>query len=164
MKATILITLLLLIMLTGCTHKPFQPPRDEYEMWLTPDVSRIDVFKSLLECGMTDPLDGNVELNGQFDLNGYVAAKRCMESLGYVNVHSPICSESSTLPACQPGAKIPKPSVERRLNSKYCQSARDMISEEKYQQCLMNLASKYERVTEKDCAYWHRDLVEECQP
>jgi len=129
MRLALLITLLLLGILNGCTHKPFQPPRDEYEMWLTPNVSKLDIFKSLLECGMTDPFDGNVEINGRFDLNGYVSAKRCMESLGYVNASSPICSESSTLPACQPDAVIPKSSVERRLNSKYCQNMRKYYPE-----------------------------------
>lgn len=53
----------------------------------------------------------------------------CMERSGYYALQSvdgkrkktnSWCYHWPDLPACQPGAEIPTPSVERRLNSRYC--------------------------------------------
>jgi len=137
MKLSIPIMFLLLGILNGCiTHKPFQPPRNLYEIWSKPDATMLGTKKALLECGMSDPMNGSVKANGHFDLNGYVLAERCMESLGYIEDNFPACTKSSSTPACQPSVEIPKPSVERRLNSEYCKYARSLIDPVEYQRCL----------------------------
>jgi len=161
----IFMLLLISILSTGCgpfSPAYYQPPEPAYTSYKKEGSTELDVKKSMLECG-TAPITERNE-----DMNTFILADWCMERMGYRSTlsRSEGCKleHNKQYPACQPGAVIPKPSVERRLNSEYCKSAREMISENNYQSCLKNEAATYERVTEEDCAAWYKDLTEECRP
>jgi predicted nucleic acid-binding Zn ribbon protein len=148
----------------------YQPTEPTYKYYKKAGATELDVKKAMLECGISD-IDTS---SGNFkqDMNSFLLADWCMEKSGFVGANGAdmtmeeACQleHNKQYPACQPDAVILKPSVERRLNSEYCKSAREMISEEKYQRCMQVEAVQYKEVTEKDCAYWHRELVEECRP
>jgi hypothetical protein len=109
----------------ACGCRPFQPPNNEDDLWHQRGKSRIDVKKSLLECGFADTSGHSMDPSIDF-----LAACVCMERIGYTREItrlgdvSPICENgwAKKSPECQPSAVIPTPSVERRLNSKSCQS------------------------------------------
>jgi len=136
------ILVFLVIFLSSCA-KPFQPVAPGYTFWSKPDAGELEVKKAMLECGKPSP-DPTVQMyNFAYDLkdddeqlNHYIMTNRCMESAGYTDRHTTAeksClkyPERTLLPACQPNAIIPTPSVERRLNSWYCKIKTD------YQYCL----------------------------
>jgi len=133
--------LALSLFLLSCS-KAFQPMAPEYRRWSKPNTTELDVRKSLLECGYPSP---NPTLNifehalesedMEVIFNVSFAADLCMEYNGYT-YHDYTVEEYCSwkrykhLAICQPGAKIPKPSIERRLNSWYCKISTD------YQYCL----------------------------
>jgi hypothetical protein len=110
--------------LLACSCRLFPPPKDEYQSWSQSGKTYLDVKKSLLECGFSSPYFGDY-YQSQYD---FLSSAVCMERLGYIRVSkgdiNPICANGWTKDetACQWGAAIPSPSVERRLNSLYCKS------------------------------------------
>lgn len=122
----------------GCVS--WQPPPEDFEQWKKPGVSIQDVMASLMECGYPSPSTkwfDSQKYWGQTWAASAVLAKRCMESQGYKNESgSKYSCEQSLAPqfrkyntaeqiqalehACDPSTPVPKPSVERRLNSPYC--------------------------------------------
>lgn len=115
-----------LLLLVGCFGDlSFQnlgkPPPDYYRLWGKQGETEFDIKKRLFECGW--------EGGGYIEKNTGALVYMCMERAGYyvqsVNgkkkqSSNPWCYHWPDLPACQPGAEIPTPSVERRLNSRYC--------------------------------------------
>jgi len=168
----VLVILTLLLGLTGCgIKKAFQPLPAPYEFWSKSGASKLDIKKSMLECGMN--VDGSGGGGGSgggepFDYNDYFLSELCMESQGYLDSFWTVkegCKQHPNLPACQPDAVIPKPSVERRLNSKYCQYARSLIDPVEYQRCLKeDAADPSDSTTMEDCVYWNKELRAECRP
>ena len=120
-------TLLFFLVLAGCNiESKFQPVPDAYLLWTKQGATTVDVKKTLLECGFPSPSPSAYGPDvAHMNMNDKVLAKRCMRNAGFT-YHDPFKSNSSLcnlypdLPACQPGASIPKPSKERRLNSPYC--------------------------------------------
>jgi hypothetical protein len=92
-----------------------------YQLWEKSRESDLDVLKAYLECGGEYPYVGSPK-NPDDIVFTYV----CLENSGYMKVsyldRQPTCSKeyNKGSPACQPGAVIPTPSVERRLNGSYC--------------------------------------------
>jgi len=166
----ILVCILLAVVIGGCgIEKSFQPPGPTYSYFKKPGASELDVKKVMLECGI-EPISGKSAKTGNNDMNTFFLAKWCMDKAGYKSVNLEIkkscqLEHNKQYPACQPGAVIPKPSVERRLNSEYCKSAREMISEEKYQRCMqVEAVDPLYSTTAEDCAYEYKDLRAECRP
>lgn len=121
-----LFVLFLLAELYGC-RGAFQPLPYEYELWRKEGATELEIKKIILECGISHPLGGGAEGRSQ---NEIVLSHKCIENAGYI-YFDPFkgkldlnkeygCHRNYDLPACQPGAEIPTPSVERRLNSRYC--------------------------------------------
>jgi len=141
-----------------------QPPPETFETWKNSSASILEVQKALLECG-SSPVDKGYE-----DYNTLLLADWCMEASGYnstVISMEEACKleHNKQYPACQPDAVIPKPSVERRLNSKYCQYARSLIDPVEYQRCLKeDAADPSDSTTMEDCVYWNKELRAECRP
>ncbi len=107
-----------------CGGGPVPP---EYKAWSRPGATLLDVKKVMLECGFPTPetLNSDMKIVGMTS-NDCALADLCMQKVGFIR-HSFFGSGSGTtchyepaLPACQPGAIIPTPSVERRLNSWWC--------------------------------------------
>jgi hypothetical protein len=92
-----------------------------YQTWEKPGNNDLDVLKAYLECGGNYPYMGSSGIPGEG-----VFTSICLENAGYTKVayseRKPVCSKpyNQKYPACQPGAVIPTPSVERRLNSEFC--------------------------------------------
>ncbi len=142
------VSVLFLIPLTGCwggysirnIDKP-RPPA--YEIWHKPGADTLKTKKTLLECG--EPTISGSSFAYERYLGLYTTDEQiaysfmvtaCMEQAGFVARWGGL-KESCALyprymsfPACQPGAVIPKPSVERRLNSWHCKLELD------YDYCL----------------------------
>lgn len=129
------------LLLMSCA-KSFQPVAPSYMFWSKPGKSELDVKKAMLECGKPSP-DPTIEMYrlayGLYDderLNYYILTNKCMELSGYTGKHVSSYEscmrypERRYLSSCQPDTKIPKPSIERRLNSWYCKLKTD------YQYCL----------------------------
>ena len=162
-----LMSFLLSVIVVSCyplSPAYYQPPRENYETFEKTGPSELDVKKTMLECGESPIADKNA------DINTSLLADWCMEQSGY---KSDVMSMEETCkledykqyPACQPGAVIPKPSVERRLNSKYCQYARSLIDPVEYQRCLKeDAANPLDSTTAEDCVYWNKELRAECRP
>jgi hypothetical protein len=114
-----------IILIGGCqsVFHFFPPPETEEGLWHQPGKNSVDVKKALLECGFAN-------FNAMAPSIDYLAASVCMERLGYVREitslgeKTPVCTTAwyKNDPSCQPDAVIPTPSIERRLNSQYCQS------------------------------------------
>lgn len=132
----------LLLTLAGCGLKQsMQPIPDYFHLWKKPGASLLDVRKSLLECGWpTASPSGYGPDVAMMSPNDKVLADLCMENDGYrytspfhgyqvINACA-LFSNRQDYPACQPGAVIPKPTVERRLNSWHCKLELD------YDYCL----------------------------
>ncbi len=124
------LVIMMAIMIVGCsTRESFQPAQPEYKLWTKTDTNELMVKKALLECG--NPAT-NTSLSAAkragLSLNDLQAIDACMESLGFKykykgHYRADACVNRPELPACQ-GKNIPKPSVKRRLNSKYCKRKR----------------------------------------
>ena len=157
-----LIMFLLPILTTGCNKAYFQPPEAAYYYYQKPDATKLDVEKAMLECGI-EPIDGYSADTGKYDVNTALLASACMERLGFRDIEGwnfeRLCNRehNAQYPACQPDAVIPKPSVERRLNSEYCQRMRKYYPEG-LKHCI---ESKEEPEPICRRAYYKRD---ECYP
>ena len=127
----------LMILLSGCNiASKFQPVSDAYLLWTKPGATELDVKKALMECGWPSPSpSGQGPDVAHMSLNDMALADLCLIKAGFT-YHDPFkmngsfCRLDPSLPACQPGAEIPKPSKERRLKSEYCKRKTD------YQYCL----------------------------
>ena len=162
----IFILLFLSLLATACgplSPAYYQPPRENFETWEKPEASRLDIMKAMLECGEAPIAQRDA------DINMNLLADWCMEASGYksdVISMEEVCKleDYKQYPACQPDAVIPKPSVERRLNSEYCQYAKSLIDPVEYQRCLKeDAANPLDRTTAENCAYWNKDLRAECR-
>ena len=128
MKNNCYLFLVSIVLVSGCVHKPFQPLPYSYEMWKKNGASITDIQVALLECGRVDPTGYNAKEVGEENMNGYILANLCMEKIGFIpdrkfiSDKEQICkiSNTSKLPACQSSAVIPIPSIQRRLESKFC--------------------------------------------
>lgn len=114
------------MVLSGCSGA-FQPLPPEYELWQKKGAAILDIKKILLECGAATPTGAK----GGQSKNDMVLTDICIEKAGFVSLNPfkgkkpesarlSWCLNWPDLPACQPDAEIPTPSVERRLNSRYC--------------------------------------------
>jgi len=87
-------------------------------------ADNVEVQKAMFECGYENPSTGQVKSD-----NDAVKAAACMEQAGFKTKEKLLtkegnCAWKPELPACRPGAEIPKRSVQRRLNSRSCQNNR----------------------------------------
>lgn len=103
-----------------------KPVPDYYQLWEKVGSNQLDIKKKLLECG------GNNPAGDMTSMNAAALTYMCMVQAGYFPLSSvngsrknidSWCINWPDLPACQPGAEIPTPRIERRLNSHYCKSA-----------------------------------------
>ncbi len=130
------VAVILLTLLVGCT-KPFQPMKPGYKLWSKAGASDLDVKKAMLECGEPTP-DPTVQSfvyafglrDDDSQLNYFFLTDSCMENAGFKPHRYTVAEYCSWdrhkhLPACQPGAEIPEPSVERRVNSWWCKIKTD---------------------------------------
>lgn len=135
--------------LYGCStyleREIYKPAPATYQEWSKSGASILEIKKSLLECGKPAP-DISFEIYekafgiSRYDELAYMNKLQleniCMQYQGYkfngIYKPSKVCSleKYKTLPACQPDAEIPTPSVERRLSSWYCKVKSD------YEYCL----------------------------
>ena len=137
-----------------CGAKPHPP---EYTNWTKPGATVLDFKKAMLECDTPSPDPKNHEL-GQagMTLNDDILVGLCMRKYsGFTPSYKSYCENYSKtdLPACQPEAVIPKPSVERRLTGRYCTIKRS------YEGCVKNAAYP-EKCIERDFSV----IVPECLP
>jgi hypothetical protein len=118
------------IAISGCVRSYFQPALPEYEYWKKPGATELEIKKSLLECGSPSPnplfdlFKHDYKLTNEGAANRSLMVSFCMESIGYTKNLSvkKLCtlSHNEQLPVCMHKVPIYQPSVERRLNSKYC--------------------------------------------
>ncbi|HZK25094.1 MAG TPA: hypothetical protein VFC74_06870, partial [Oscillospiraceae bacterium] len=115
-----------------------KPMPDYYRLWEKAGDDEIGIKKKLLECGGKNPSGDMISINDS------AITYICMVQAGYfllVSVngkrenHNVWCMNWPDLAACQKGANIPKPSIEKRLSSDYCKSARN------YQFCKENVVN-----------------------
>lgn len=126
LRYSIFFSILISVASGGCAgREPFQPPPPEYKMWRKAGASDVDVKISLLECGYPDPFSSGKYSWGE---NEAVLADICMQADGFNfqsdrEWRSVACPASleSRIPACGPGTKPPRRSVELRLGSPFCQ-------------------------------------------
>lgn len=128
-----------LVGVSGCINpEAFRPSPPYYESWGKMGATELDVKKALLECGDTHPAGGPKE-----SLNEVALVYYCMVGNGYtprgfkgrIEDSTSLCRIHADLPICQPDALVPKPSIELRLNSRYC---RQYLN---YNDCLSYLSS-----------------------
>jgi len=122
---SLLLSGLFLLSTAGCEFRGFQPPPPIYEAWVKPGADEVEVSKKLLECGNSDIVNGGI---GQ-SMNEMATSDFCMERAGFRNKDGGAyewCRNhpEKNLPICRPGARIPAPSVKKRLNSAYCKQYR----------------------------------------
>ena len=119
--------LLLFFLLNGCfDQRAFEPPLPDYKLWKMSGMTDVDIKKIRLECGALSARDDG----GLRTLNETALVHMCIANAGFERIdfkgrvgqapYDEWCRNWPDLPACQPGAEIPEPSVERRLNSRYC--------------------------------------------
>lgn len=127
----------LVVILSGCNiASKFQPLPDYYLVWTKPGTTELDVKKALMECGLPSPSPtGNGPDVAHMSLNDMALSDLCMVNAGFTyhdsfKRNSSFCKSYPSLPACQPGAKIPKPSKALRLNNDLCKRKTD------YQYCI----------------------------
>lgn len=145
-------TLLYLILIgsfSGCGQYSVRnidkSPPEDYEIWQKGNESALQIKKSLLECGAIAPSTLGWPYEKAYEklgissydqqMNYYFQTSKCMEKAGYIKkwgmrsteegCNDPSFPERKKYPACQPGAAIPTPSIERRLSSWYCKVKSD---------------------------------------
>jgi len=165
----ILMILLVSALTTGCNKAYFQPPGPTYIYYKKAGATELDVKKAMLECGMSDVDMGSG--NFKQDMNTSFLADWCMEQSSFQSTEGGSTEKTCKLedyrqyPACQPDAVIPKPSVERRLNSEYCKYARSRIDSVRFEKCLKEeVGNPLYTTTTEACIYRYRDLRAECRP
>lgn len=154
MKSTS-IWIAIFLLLSGCGYSIYnidKPPPEDYETWKKQNNSLLDIKKALLECGAIAPTTLGWHYKEAYEKIGIIEQKdqvnqgflvdRCMLKAGFVQQNTSWALEDAcadarykALPACQPNAIIPIPSVERRLNSWYCKTKID------YDYCLKHALS-----------------------
>ena len=133
------LVILVVLFISGCASKPFQPPTKTYQDWIDGRHSELEIKKALLECGYPSPFADYppYKTDVSFTRDTYVQNYRCMLKAGFHNNlnHSfHICYDSTGLPCtnnlkCQPRPQacdlpwdqIPNRSIKKRLESDYCQ-------------------------------------------
>ncbi len=152
-------TIAVIIVIAGCSiRESHQPPPPEYKLWTKPGASELVVKKALLECG-NPSVDPSLYLakRAGLSVNDMQEINACMELSGfkfrYKGHHrADICVRRPQIPACQ-GVNIPRPSVERRLNSEYCKRERS------YDYCVKTA------INPSGCKYSdYKNIVPECLP
>ena len=114
----------IVIFVQGCIDtRAFEPPLPDYKLWRKNGMTELDIKRIRLECGASSAHGYRAEEA----LNDTALVYMCMLGAGFIAVDfkgrekpNTLCRNWPDLPACQPGAEIPTPSVERRLNSRYC--------------------------------------------
>lgn len=126
---SMLLAILLAVCTSSCLPKnAFAPPPDAYEHWLRPGSDDVTTWKHMLECNYPEPFRGGRGIeDGERTFDQVVASMICMERLGYSYLDEKRVIRVCESPAgwrgsasCLPGAKIPVPDMNRRLNSGYC--------------------------------------------
>ncbi|WP_375626909.1 MULTISPECIES: hypothetical protein [unclassified Bartonella] len=113
---------IVLLSVSGCDIENIdKPPPGEVHGWLKEGADFTEIGKALLECGMPSLIDLDSE-NRNLSLNQMASIDACMVQAGFRDRYGgPYwCYNYKDLPICQPGAVIPKRSVEKRLNSPFC--------------------------------------------
>jgi hypothetical protein len=125
----LLCCVVLMFLISGCIHKPFQPVPDEWELW---EKSRVviqnDIERAMLECGHpmgVGALSSREEIRRNFSelLSESARIDRCMEKDGfrYTGEMGTTCSRHPDTPECKlPIEQIPSRDINRRLNGVYC--------------------------------------------
>jgi len=128
----IVLCILFLVALCGC-RGAFQPVSPYYMNWSKPGVEDLDIKKIILECGGYSPSGTSPEGYWKSE-NEMALSHYCIINSGYTYMNpfrggradnNSWCRNRPELPVCKSGAVIPKPSVERRLNSQYCKLRMD---------------------------------------
>jgi hypothetical protein len=131
-------SILFLNVLVGCSGA-FQPLPPYYINWSKPGSTVVDIKKVILECGKYNP-SGTYPEDSWPSENEMVQGHYCIINAGYTYLNpfkggksdnNSWCRNKPGLPACQPGAVIPEPSIERRLRSNYCRSRLS------YEECMV---------------------------
>ncbi len=114
---------IVLLSVAGCDIENIDKPPPEYvSMWEKVGADSTEVGKALLECGMPSIFDIDSE-NRKLSINEDATIYACMVQAGFhYKGRGNWCYtfREENLPICQPGAVIPKRSVEKRLNSPFC--------------------------------------------
>ncbi|WP_375696187.1 hypothetical protein [Bartonella sp. AC67GZZY] len=114
---------IVLLTIAGCNID--KPPLGNVYGWEKPGTDFTEVGKALLECGMPSPEYLDRE-NRRLSYNDSATIYACMIQAGFRDkLEREVgtwCEnfKAENLPICQPGAVIPKRSVEKRLNSPFC--------------------------------------------
>ncbi|WP_417582471.1 hypothetical protein [Nitrincola sp.] len=128
MKHMILITMFIILILSGCTKPRLYPAFMDYSK---PGVDLLGVKKAMLECGAVSvrPTQHSYEAVGLYEIdersNHHFLVVLCMEREGFEYRHGTVeqaCLRGSRMhfSACQPNPPIPERSIETRLNSHHC--------------------------------------------
>lgn len=120
MITRLLVTLIFVLLISSCGG----PPPYEEELWTQEGKTRLDVERTILECGLR--LRANA--SGLTE-NGLATYDLCMIGAGYTFKRKygktrTICDSQPdlNLPACRPGAPVPRRDPNRRINSDFCKS------------------------------------------
>ena len=130
------VIVLVVLFISGCASKPFQPPSYEYEDWTS--VDKLDTKKAILECGNVTPFNSPNMTN-----NEYTLFFRCMIKSGFqpkkyhLETYDNMCNDPKGafcgtdmhgVMHCQPRPqacdlpwdKIPDRNITKRFESDYC--------------------------------------------
>ena len=95
-------SVLLLMVLSGCFGKPFQPNPPIFQSWSKPESQPDDIKAALLSCGYENPYTGfSTHL---ITVEKIAAGSQCMRKLGFTYLHGPpICAQpgASEILACR---------------------------------------------------------------
>lgn len=93
----------IVLALTACTTRPFQPPPPLYKLWAKPGVSEQGVRSAMLGCGYADPAYVDKTM---MTTNAQARAELCMLDKGFLYQDRRIlCADNPELPAC---ASVPR--------------------------------------------------------
>ncbi|MBC3948438.1 hypothetical protein [Pseudomonas folii] len=73
------LAIMLLLLVTACFAKPFQPPTDEVELWKKPGEDERQVLSSMLACGSTN----RYGIDPKATLEQKAERFECMKRAGY---------------------------------------------------------------------------------
>jgi hypothetical protein len=136
--------LVMAVLLSGCTVKPFQPSLDLFARWEKPGVDRIGTQKALMECGSVTPLGRMDALSGPLpepseDRRIAATLEKCMQSDGFKLVPR---ADSDCDPHFRPNPPaicrpdnahlVPRRDVKRRLTSEFCTDRSDLWKQYRY--------------------------------
>lgn len=134
MTSTKSMLLALAVFLTGCITKIDQPPPAGWTYHTGNGATQKEIEAAYLECGFPVPGDFRQFSNdllvrlGVGDVHKQYAAlaeqEYCLRNAGFPmgGLRDPCETDyaKNNYPVCQPGAVIPRRSIENRLNSPYC--------------------------------------------